>query len=119
MPNESRSGVIKLRPSFCPNSPERVEGVLSEASHSATRCLVGQLDTAVGSHREGRVPRHFPQEALRISEETVAPEEDLLCLLDYRGSRLCSISEYCINLILLGNVVRQRDAREPAVLHIV
>src|SRR5215212_7240310 len=91
----------------------------SEVCISATWCLVGQLDTAVGSHREGRVPRHFPQEALGISEETVAPEEDLLCLLDYRGSRLGSFCEYCIHLPLLSHVVRERDAREPAVLHII
>ena len=57
--------------------------VCSKVSDSARKCLVRQLDTAVGSHGEGRVPRHFPQVALRISEETVAPEEDLLCLLDY------------------------------------
>src|SRR5215208_1807238 len=91
--------------------------VCSEVSDSATRCLAGQLDAAVGSHREGRVPRHFPQDALGISEETVAPEEDLLCLLDYRGSRLGSFCEYFIHLPLLSHVVRQRDAREPAVLH--
>jgi DNA-binding protein HU-beta len=34
--------------------------VRSEVSDSARRCLVGQLDTAVGSHREGRVPRYLP-----------------------------------------------------------
>src|SRR5215208_5630482 len=82
----------------------------------ATWCLVGQLDAAVGSHREGRVPRHLPQVALGISEESVAPEKDLLCLLDYRGSSLGSFCEYCIHLPLLGHVVRKRDARELAVL---
>src|ERR671910_3800315 len=93
--------------------------VCSEVSNSATSCLVGQFDAAVGSHREGRVPRHFPQDALRISEETVAPEEDLLCLLDYRGSSLGSFCEYRIHLLLLSHIVRQRDACEPTVLHIV
>src|SRR5829696_4452414 len=95
-----------------------LEGAFTEVSDSATRCLVGQLDTAVGSHREGRVPRHFPQDALGISEETVAPEEDLLCLLDYRGSSLGSFCEYLIHLPLFSHIVRQRDTREPAVLHI-
>jgi hypothetical protein len=32
----------------------------SEVCISATWCLVGQLDAAVGSHREGRVPRYLP-----------------------------------------------------------
>jgi hypothetical protein len=50
-----------------------VEGVFSEVSVSATRYLLGQLDAAVRSHRGGRVPHHFPQVALGISEETVAP----------------------------------------------
>src|SRR5215217_497150 len=91
----------------------------SEVCISATWCLVGQLDAAVCSHRERRVPRHLPQVALGISEETMAPEEDLLCLLDYRGSSLGSFCEYRIHLPLLSHVVRQRDAREPAVLYIV
>src|SRR5215203_2203700 len=86
---------------------------------SATWCLAGQLDAAVCAHREGRVPRHLPQVAVGISEESVAPEEDLLCLLDYRRSRLGSFCEYLIHLPLLGHVVRQRDARELAVLYIV
>jgi len=54
--------------------------------------------------------------ALGISEETIAPEDDLLCLLDYRGSRLASFCEYRIHLPLLSHVVRQREAREPNVL---
>src|SRR5215204_5141483 len=95
-----------------------LEGVFTEVSDSTRRCLAGQLDAAVSSHWEGRVPCHFPQEALGISKETVAPEEDLLCLLDYRGSRLGSFREYLIHLPLLSHIVRQRDARELAVLHI-
>src|SRR5829696_4454548 len=49
----------------------------------------------------------------------MAPEEDLLCFLDYRGSRLGSFCEYLIHLPLRSHVVRQRDAREPTVLYIV
>src|SRR5215218_8017034 len=91
----------------------------SEVCISATWCLVGQLDAAVLSHREGRVPRHLPQVAVGISEETVASEEDLLRLLDYHGSSLGSFCEYRIHLPLLSHVVRQRDTREPSVLYIV
>jgi hypothetical protein len=68
-----------------------------EVSISARRCLVGQLDTAVRAHREGRVPRYLPQKAVWVREETVAPKEDLLCLLDYRcpglGSRVPTLRD--------------------------
>ena len=86
---------------------------------SGTRCLVGQLDAAVRAHREGRVPRHLSQEAVGIREETVAPEEYLLCLLDYRGSGLGGFCEYPVHLLLLGYVVCQREARESAMLYIL
>src|SRR5215208_2820316 len=91
----------------------------SEVCISATWCLVGQLDTAVRRYREGRVPRHLPNEALGISEETVAPEEDLLCLFDYRGSSLGGFRKYRVHLLLLSHVVRQREAREPTAFYIV
>jgi hypothetical protein len=90
-----------------------------EVCISATWFLVGQLDTALLSHREGRAPRHLPQVAVRIRKESVAPEEDLLSLLDYHGSGLGGSCEYRVHLPLIGHVVRQRDAREPAVLYIV
>src|SRR5215216_6331737 len=91
----------------------------SEVSICARRCLVGQLDAAVRGHREGRVPRHLPQEALGVREETMAPEEDLLCLLDYCGPSFGRFSEYRVHLLLLGHVVREREARQPAVLYLV
>src|ERR671917_677949 len=96
-----------------------MQGGFSELSVCTTRCLVGQLDAAVRSHREGRVPRHLPQVAVGVSEETVAPEEDLLCLLDYSCPGSCGFCEYRVHLPLLGHVVRERDAREPAALYIV
>src|SRR5919112_1728593 len=49
----------------------------------------------------------------------MAPEEDLLCLLDYRGSSLGSFCEYFTPPPLFSHVVRKRDAREPTVLYIV
>src|SRR5918998_1597963 len=71
-----------------------------EVSVSATGCLAGQLDAAVRAHREGRVPRHLPQKAVGVGEETVAPEEDLLRLLDYRRSCLGRLREYRVHLPL-------------------
>src|SRR5215213_4235676 len=91
----------------------------SEVSICARRCLVGQLDAAVRGHREGRVPRHLPQEALGVRKEPVASEEDLLCLLDYRCPRLGGFSKYRVHLPFLGHVVSQREPRESAVLYIV
>src|SRR5918994_7326383 len=88
-------------------------------NYHCTINLVGQLDAAVRGHWEGRVPRHLPQEAVGIREETVAPEEDLLCLLDYRGSGFGGLCEHRVYLPLLGHVVRQREARDPAMLHIL
>jgi class 3 adenylate cyclase len=49
----------------------------------------------------------------------VAPEKDLLRILDYRGFGPGGACEYRVHLPLLGHVVRQRDARVPAVLYIV
>src|SRR5215212_654476 len=115
-----RTGMSKSRSSpFSPYSPKCLEGALSEVSVCARRCLAGQLDAAVRSHREGRVPRHFPQEAVGVREDTVASEEDLVRLLDYRGSGLGGFRKYRVHLLLLSHVVRQREAREPAVLYVV
>src|SRR5918998_3674474 len=88
-------------------------------NYHCTINLVGQLDAAVRGHREGRVPRHLPKEAVGIREETVAPEEDLLCLLDYRSSGFCGFCEYRVDVLLLGHVVREREARKSAMIDIV
>src|ERR687894_1544674 len=86
---------------------------------TATRCLVRQLDAAVSAQWEGRVPRHLPQETVGVCEETVASKEDLLCLLDNCGSGLGCFFEYRVHLLLLSYIVRQREAREPAVFYIL
>src|SRR5918994_3669007 len=88
-------------------------------NYHCTINLVGQLDAAVRSHREGRVPRHLPQEAVGVREETVAPEEDLLRLLDYRCSGSGCFCKYRVHLPFFCHVVRQREARESAVLYVV
>src|SRR5919112_2008987 len=88
-------------------------------NYHCTINLVGQLDAAVRGHREGRVPRHLPQEAVGVRKETVAPEEDLLCLPDDRGSGFGGFCEYRVHLPLLSHVVGQREAREPTMLYIL
>ena len=46
----------------------------------------------------------------------MAPEENLLCLLDYRSSGLGGLCKYQVDTLLLGYVMRQREACQPAVL---
>jgi hypothetical protein len=46
----------------------------------------------------------------------MAPEENLLCLLDYRSSGLGGLCKYQVDTLLLGHVMRQREACQPAVL---
>src|SRR5918997_1286611 len=63
-------------------------------------------------------PRHLPQIALRVREEPVASEKGLLCFLDHPGPGLCGLREYRVDVLLPSHVVRQREAREGAVLHV-
>src|SRR5918998_481749 len=89
-----------------------------EARRPQEGCLGRQLDAAVRGHREGGVPRHLPQIAVRVREEPVASEKGLLCFLDHPGPGLCGLREYRVDVLLPSHVVRQREAREGAVLHV-
>src|SRR5215203_1277002 len=73
----------------------------------------------VWGYREGGIPCYLPQEAVGVCEEPVAPEEDLLCPLDYRCPGLGGFCEYRVHQFLLCHVVRKREAREPTVLYLV